>query len=184
MARRPDPPLGTLDRLELDAGRYLRVYGFVRDRISEGNTLDDAYGKASKELRRGRSKFPLSTVKKHHLRMRRSIEAAKAAGLNVQSYERPTRPTRPPLPDSIWTEADAEDTTPWLMSSVLGHKQMQVLQDHAHWEAPSKDPISYAFDKNERAQLNRVKRAFAQQLARERLELVELRKQLSQRKKR
>src|SRR5579863_2536678 len=93
--RPTEPSFGTKERLEIDIRRYSLVYAFVRDRVNEGCTQDEAYERATKQLRKRvvggvPRKFPFDTVKKHHIRMRRSMLAAKAAGINVDFLERPS----------------------------------------------------------------------------------------------
>ena len=61
MARRTEPALGTQKRLDLDLGRYWRVFRFVRDRLLDGGgSKDAAYSAAEANLGK-----PYSTVKKH-----------------------------------------------------------------------------------------------------------------------
>jgi hypothetical protein len=152
MARPTEPPPGTQRRLELDLGRYWRTYRFVRDRVAQGKSKHAAYLAAVAQL-----EVPYDTAKKHYLRMHRSIEAAKAAGINTTVLVRPT----------------IEDDLRFIDHAHIDREQQQ---EDIWAQDVSQHLYEYAFTPEERRQLRRVPVALRRQLAQERIELMELKR--------
>ena len=172
MARPKEPPFGTQGRFELDCIRYGRLHRFV---LSHIRTSKVVRGSKTRALEAAAAEFskPYDTVKKQFAHMERSTQAFEAGRVldsaRLQDFLRAHFP-------------------PWQADILAREIEQGVLdreeqQESHYWEAVSEDPVAYAFNESERRQLKRVKGAFAHQLANERLELNEFRKQFTQRGK-
>ncbi len=157
MPRRSERDLGLNERLLLYMDRYGTAWRAVRNCLAPGwGNKDRAYEAASRKLG-----MRYDTVRHHYLRMQRSIAAAEAAGINVDLFKVPPIEERVAEVDQFFDHA------------VIDRKQQQ---ESMYWDDVSEELLNHAFTENDRKQLSRLPRAFAQQLARERLELIALRK--------
>src|SRR5579863_1131231 len=80
MARPFEPPIGTKERLELARSRYLKTYLRVRRHLREGRP---GWGSLTRAIKAAATDLdePYDTVKKHYLRMKKNLQASRAAGV-------------------------------------------------------------------------------------------------------